>query len=510
MLDGGRPPPEPTLADASLNELKVRLDDPAEYFLGRRFEGVLLPRDSDEYYGIPPHKQYIFERPADWRHSADGFAPLFSFARGGLAEAWTGGCYPFNDEELADFPFSYDEIGPYYDEIAERIGISGTEDDMARFMPLHRHLQPPTVLDASSTDILSAYDRNRARLNQRYGLFLGRSRIATLTEPMRDRKPCTYLGRCLWGCPSASLYTPSMTLAECLASPLFTYHPGVHVRHFQYDDDRLVTGVVAAPLKGGETFTLPVRHLVLAAGALSTTKIVLESVYRAGGGRVRLGGLMDNRQALVPFAHLRMLGRSFEPRSYQYNQLCLGLETERRAEYVHGLVTTLTTAMIHPIAQQLPFDLGTSTYVIRAMRSTLGVVNVNFHDTRREENAVWLEAGEDGSPSTLGMTYRPSADEPERVRRAVDTVRKGLRRLLCIVPPGMAHLRPMGASVHYAGTLPATREDRPWTTRPDGSSRDFRNLHVADGATFPFLPAKNLTFTLMANAVRIAAKWSVP
>jgi choline dehydrogenase-like flavoprotein len=35
--------------------------------------------------------------------------------------------------------------------------------------------------------------------------------------------------------------------------------------------------------------------------------------------------------------------------------------------------------------------------------------------------------------------------------------------------------------------------------------RGFRGLHVVDGASFPWLPAKNLTFTLMANAVRIAA-----
>jgi choline dehydrogenase-like flavoprotein len=29
-------------------------------------------------------------------------------------------------------------------------------------------------------------------------------------------------------------------------------------------------------------------------------------------------------------------------------------------------------------------------------------------------------------------------------------------------------------------------------------------LFLVDGATFPFLAAKNITFTLMANAVRIA------
>jgi len=30
-----------------------------------------------------------------------------------------------------------------------------------------------------------------------------------------------------------------------------------------------------------------------------------------------------------------------------------------------------------------------------------------------------------------------------------------------------------------------------------------RRVHVADAATFPRLPAKNLTFTIMANALRI-------
>jgi choline dehydrogenase-like flavoprotein len=504
MVDGGRPPPDPTLPDAAWHELRERLEDPAAYFLGDEFDGVLLPSDSDEYYGIPPHRQYIFETPPEWGHDSAGMSPLFSFARGGLAEAWTGGCYPFNDAELEAFPFGYDEIGPCYDEVARRIGISGTEDDMAQFMPVHAHLWPPTEPDESSAKLLDAYARKRTVLHERLGVFMGRSRVAVLTRDRDGRKACSYLGRCLWGCPTASLYTPSWTLAECLASPAFTYRPGLCVTHFRYDEDRRVNAVIAVPLDGDEEVVFPVQRLVLAAGALSTTRIVLESVRRATGEAVRLGGLMDNRQALVPFSHLRMLGRSFEPRSYQYNQICLGIRGESPSEYVHGLVTTLTTALIHPVAQQLPLDLGSATFITRAMRSTLGVVNVNFRDTRRAENEVWIEPQGDGSPAKLAIRYVPEREEPRRVAAALRTVRAALRRLACVVPPGMAHMRPMGASVHYAGTLPMSTGNRPWTTRPDGSSRDFENLHVVDGATFPFLPAKNLTFTLMANAVRIA------
>jgi choline dehydrogenase-like flavoprotein len=62
----------------------------------------------------------------------------------------------------------------------------------------------------------------------------------------------------------------------------------------------------------------------------------------------------------------------------------------------------------------------------------------------------------------------------------------------------------MGASVHYAGTIPMAKESAPFTTTEYCQSRDFENLFIVDGSTFPFLPAKNITFTLMANAIRVA------
>ncbi len=75
--------------------------------------------------------------------------------------------------------------------------------------------------------------------------------------------------------------------------------------------------------------------------------------------------------------------------------------------------------------------------------------------------------------------------------------------MIFISLPGMTRVLPKGASAHYAGTLPMSRERTRLGARPDGRSWDFPNLIFADGATFPFLPSKNLTFTLMANAVRI-------
>jgi choline dehydrogenase-like flavoprotein len=42
-----------------------------------------------------------------------------------------------------------------------------------------------------------------------------------------------------------------------------------------------------------------------------------------------------------------------------------------------------------------------------------------------------------------------------------------------------------------------------YQTGPDGRLAGTHNVHIVDGACISRLPAKNLTFTIMANALRI-------
>ncbi|MGD8276779.1 MAG: GMC oxidoreductase [Gemmatimonadota bacterium] len=500
MLDIGFEGAEPTLPDAHFGELKEQLDDPVRYLLGDAFEGALLPGTKGEYYGTPPSQAFVFRELAGHGFDAAGFTPLFSWARGGLAGAWTGGCYPFNDDDLADFPFDYDALDPYYSEVSRRIGISGDRDDLARFLPVHEHLLAPLDLDEHSMDLVAAYRRRRPAIN-RLGCYVGRTRVATLTRPLHGRDACGYLGRCLWGCPLRALYTPAHTLEELRRYPDFEYRPGWRVRRFRYADGR-VECVVAEPLDGGPVREFTADRIVLGAGALNTAEIVLRSVHEATGERVRLTGLMDNRQVLVPFVNWRMIGRPVHSDRYQYHLLGLGLSTPDAREYVHCQVTTLKAAMMHPITQRLPFDLATAAAFTRLMHSSLGLINLNFHDTRRDSNTVSLEPADDGT-LRLALRYEPDLSERSRMRSALGRIRRALRLLGCIVPPGLQHVRPMGASVHYAGMLPMADAGR-FTTDANGRSRDWDNLWIVDGSTFPFLPAKNITFTLMANAARIA------
>jgi len=510
MLDVGYTGPPQKNPEDTFYQLKCSLKDPVNYFLGENFESVVPPDYDQEIYGFPPNKQYIFKVPGDFKETATGFDPLFSFAAGGLAQAWTGGAYPFDDKDMKDFPFSYKDIEPYYEEAAERIGVIGTDDDLSKYFPLHKNLLPPLELDEHSQSLADNYQKKRADLNKKLGIYLGRNRMAVLSRDKKERKACDYSGRCIWGCPSDSLYVPSLTLEECRGFPKFTYIPNQLVTHFIYNSKNRITSIAARSPEDKKTIEYDVETLALAAGTLSSSKIYLDSIYRKTGEIFTLQGLMDNRQVLVPFINMKMLGKNYNPDSYQYHQLAIGFEIAGPSgyDYVHGQLTTLKTVLMQPILQTMPLDWKTATFLGRNLHSTMGVVNINYSDTRRKGNYVTLQPQRPASDglSTLEISYSPPRDEKKKISSSLKRVKKFLKSLGAFIPPGQAHIRPMGASVHYSGTLPMSTKPKPGSLSPNCKSYDFENLYIVDGTSLPFLPAKNLTFTLMANAVRVADK----
>lgn len=490
--------------ETSVNALKERLADPVAYFLGERGDKVVYPGPTAKHYGFPPSKSYVFAHPPPplFPVSTSGFDPMLSFARGGLAEAWTGGCYEFSESDLRDFPFSSRDLSPYYAEVATRIGIAGQRDDIDHFSPFTAPYLDPLPLDAHSQRILDSYTGVRERLNRDLRFFLGRSRVATLTRALGDRHACTGLGRCLWGCPRESLYAPSATLRELLRSPRFAYLPRHLVRHFHYDTHGVVRHVTAQALDGGSR-ELEADLIVLAAGTLGSSRIYLESIYKREGRLLALGGLMDNQHAIIPFVNTRHVGQAVRSDSYQFHLLALGIEGADGSHESHGQITSLRAASVHPILQSIPFDMRRSLNVFRRLRSALGVVNVWRGASRRDGNLVTLRANGAGL-TTLHIECRSDPPMDAKIDAVIAVVRRALGALGCVAPRRMAQVLPLGSSVHYAGTLPMSSVEREHTCDAHGRVRGFQNLIIADGAAFPSLPAKNLTFTLMANAARLA------
>lgn len=502
LLDVGYERPTAPFPDATYEELKQQLKDPLTDILGPRGEYIVYPSRQSKPYGFPPSKQYVFRQPAGWSMTSRGFDPLVSFARGGLAEAWTGGSYELDARDLAAFPFSLGDLQPHYATVARRIGISAERDDLERFSPFSAGYDPPLPLDSHSAQLLGAYAKHKARVNA-LGVYMGRSRVAVLTKALGERAACTQLGRCLMGCPRESLYAPSYTLRELQRFPRFRYVPGRLVERVVVDDNGAATGVLARDLTGGTDAMYAGDRVVLAAGALATSRIYLSTLQHESGVAPELDGLMDNRHVMMPFVTFSRVGRDVEIASYQFHHLALGMRGATPGNDVHGQITALKGAQVHPIVSTLPFDFKTALAVFGRVRAALGIANFWLADTRRKENVAHLRVAEDGRHQLI-LTYGDDQSDMGRTRDAITAIQKALRIVGAIAPKSQIAVLPRGSSVHYAGTLPMTAEERPHSCRADGSLRGFERLFAVDGAGFSSLPAKNITFTLMANAVRIA------
>jgi choline dehydrogenase-like flavoprotein len=133
-------------------------------------------------------------------------------------------------------------------------------------------------------------------------------------------------------------------------------------------------------------------------------------------------------------------------------------------------------------------------------------VIAGIHHSEQYGDRKYLELHSDGSSPTgdkLFAEYILTKDEDEAVKEKEKAFFKTLRSLGCLP---ISRLNPgNGSSIHYAGSLPFSDTDRPLTTSIDGRLHGTHSVFIADGSSFRFLPAKGISFTLMANAERVAS-----
>ena len=77
-----------------------------------------------------------------------------------------------------------------------------------------------------------------------------------------------------------------------------------------------------------------------------------------------------------------------------------------------------------------------------------------------------------------------------------------LAGMIALTP--LARLNPLGSSFHCGGTFPMRENPKHGETDVLGRPAGFRRVHLIDASVFPTIPASTITFSVMANAHRIA------
>ena len=484
LLDVGMAPAAVPRLEQNLYELR-RTQDLTPHIIGDDCEGLRNLR------GGPPVSLKL-RAPAlefvirDWQRLTPlvsaSFRPVISLAKGGFANAWGAGVYRFNEDDLRGYPLSSTDLKPHYDAVAAHIGISGEQDNLWEEFGAEPALDPPMRLSHNCAQILTAYQRRRPQ-----GVSIGRPRLAVITQPRPNREPYAYRALEFLQTGDPAMYNPARTIDELAHSGAIAYEPGWLVERFR--EGEAGVEVIARGASGSATFRA--RTLILAAGALNTARIVLAS---HNDHTTRLP-LLDNPMTVLPMFHPSSFGRILDPHDSAMAQLNMVLSAEAFGAKYQASLYGCNGAPMSEFIALLPFSLDLNRRLLRYLIPALSL-SILFHPAEPGPNQH-LRLREDG---VLEAVYEWSPDSTIAARLCAV-----FRQLGLFTAPLLAKHSSPGEGIHYAGPLPMSDSPRRYQLHKDGRLEGTRRVYVCDGACFPRLPAKNHTYTIMANAHRIAS-----
>lgn len=493
--------------EASFSDLRRSDARQARYFIGDRMEGVPTGPTRVGSQLTPP-RQFITKDVDAWLpFVSDTFQPMQSLAFGGLGAGWGAGPHVFEPDELEEAGLPAGEMAPFYQAAADEIGINAATDaDNADFLLSGlAGLQSPFPSDTNATALLDAYRRKRSALRDA-GLHLGPAPAAILSEgrpaaggaaprranPLHDMDFYTDQSR--------SVYRPRYTIEALLGHPCFERTAG----HFALEFRQAEGGGVELDCRrmaDGTIVTFAARRLALGAGALGSARIALRSLRAYD----RKTPLLCNPYHYIPTVQLRMLGRPAADRRHSLGQL-LGvfIPPGGGRDRLISAIFSYRSLLLFKLVKEMPLPPALGLQVARLLVTSLTIAGVHHPDRPTREKWIELRTGAGGGlgHDHLAGEHRADAAERARIVRGIAEFRRCLVQLGCIplstIDPGM------GASIHYAGTIPRTpAATGAVSSDARGRLHEAPRVVVVDSSAWTFLPAKGPTLTIAANARRV-------
>ncbi len=167
-----------------------------------------------------------------------------------------------------NWPITYDDMKPWYDETDRLIGIFGTNLPN-RNEPDGIFLPPPKP---------RCYELLIKQASEKLGIPCVPSRLSILTKPHNGRAACHYCGQCNRGCATHSNFSsPSVLIPPAMKTGKLTIIANAMAREVTVDESGLASGVSYIDKNTVRDNHVRARIVVLAASACETARILLNS-----------------------------------------------------------------------------------------------------------------------------------------------------------------------------------------------------------------------------------------
>ncbi|MDF1501622.1 GMC family oxidoreductase [Roseisolibacter sp. H3M3-2] len=167
-----------------------------------------------------------------------------------------------------DWPIGYEDVAPYYDRIDDLIGVFGSKENLPNEPDGKFHPAPKP----------RCYELLVKKTSDKLGITCIPSRLSIITKPLPGRQACHYCGQCNRGCSvKANFSSPDVLIAPALQTGRLTLITEAMAREVTVGRDGLATGVAYVHKPSGEDRHVRARVVVLAASALESARLLLNS-----------------------------------------------------------------------------------------------------------------------------------------------------------------------------------------------------------------------------------------
>jgi choline dehydrogenase-like flavoprotein len=402
-----------------------------------------------------------------------------------------------------DWPLTYEDLQPYYEQVETDFGISGLAGDPA-FPPGKGPPLPPAPL--------APMGRRVARAHNRLGWHWWPAPNAIATRPYKSLRPCTQRATCMWGCVEGAKGSVDRThWPENLALGV-QLRTGARVRRLEVNGHGLVTGAVYVDRMGVEHFQ-PADVTILGANGIGTPRLLLLSATgRHPNGLANSTGLVGRRLMMHPFATVvGLFDEDLLSTRGVWGQHLHSLqfyETDTSRGFVRGAKWGLQPTG-GPVSMTRSFPWGDNPIwgqgFHESIRKRLGrsaMWGIIAEDLPDEANRVVLDPvlkDGDGIPAPK-VIYRMSENSYRLLRFHQERARESLQAAGAYETIVAPLIRETGW--HLLGTAKMGVDPGSSVVDAWGRAHDIPNLFIFDGSIWPTSSGMNPTATIAALALR--------